>query len=238
MFYIYRKYIFMNQTPFIHHLPGFLNPDMLRATHQLLSTIPFVDGKATATDAARLAKNNLQADMNDQQAMPQLQQLMGMALMQQPKFQTELYAARVYPFLFSRYETGMGYGWHVDSPVMGNPPLRTDLAMTVFLSDPATYEGGELIIRTDAGELAYKPAMGDAVVYPCQYVHCVSEVRSGTRMAAVSWIQCSVRSLEQRLLLAGLKEAHNKLAAKDAQSAETQAVLQSWSNLLRMWAEV
>lgn len=228
----------MIQTPFIHHLPGFLNPELLNATKQLLGNIAFVDGKATATDAAKLVKNNLQADVNDQQVMPQLQQLMAMALMQQPKVQTDLYAARIYPFLFSRYESGMGYGWHVDSPVMGNPPVRTDLAMTVFLSDPSTYEGGELIIRTDAGEIAYKPAMGDAIVYPCQYVHCVNEVRSGTRMAAVSWIQCSVRSMEQRLLLAGLKDTHNKLAAKDAQSAETQAVLQSWSNLLRMWAEV
>lgn len=228
----------MTHTPYVHHLPGLLSAEMLSATHQLLSQVPFIDGKATATDAARQVKNNLQADVNDRQVMPQLQQLMGMALMQEPKFQTDLYAARVYPFLFSRYDEGMGYGWHVDSPVMGTPPVRTDLAMTVFLSDPSTYEGGELIIRTDAGEVSYKPAMGDAVVYPCQYVHCVNEVRSGIRMAAVSWIQCSVRSMEQRLLLGNLKGTHARLAAKDAQSDETQAILQSWSNLLRMWAEV
>ena len=228
----------MNQSQFIHHIPGLLNPETLHYVHQLLAQIPFVDGKATATNAARDVKRNMQADVNNQDIMPQLQQLMGMALMNQPKFQTELYAARIYPFLFSRYEPGMGYGWHVDSPVMGSPMVRTDLAMTVFLSDPATYEGGELVIKTDAGEISYKPAMGDAIIYPCQYVHCVNDVRSGVRAAAVSWIQCSVRSAEQRILLAGLKSAHQKLEAKDPQSEETQSVLQAWSNLLRMWAEV
>jgi PKHD-type hydroxylase len=228
----------MNQSQFIHHIPGLLNAETLHYVHQLLSQVPFVDGKATATNAARDVKRNLQADINNQDIMPQLQQVMGMALMNQPKFQTELYAARVYPFLFSRYEPGMGYGWHVDSPVMGSPMVRTDLAMTVFLSDPSTYEGGELVIKTDAGEISYKPAMGDAIVYPCQYVHCVNDVKSGVRAAAVSWIQCSVRSSEQRVLLAGLKNAHQKLEAKDPQAEETQALLQVWSNLLRMWADV
>jgi PKHD-type hydroxylase len=228
----------MNPTQYIHHLPGLLNSDALKVAHQLLGQIPFVDGKTTATSNARDVKRNLQADINNQTIMPQLQQVIGMSLMNEPKFQLELYAARVYPFLFSKYETNMGYGWHVDSPVMGVPPVRTDLAMTVFLSDPSTYEGGELVIRTDAGEVSYKPAMGDAIVYPCQYVHCVNDVRSGTRIAAVSWIQCSVRSMEQRSLLSQLKQTHHQLAAKNPQAEETQSVLQTWSNLLRMWAEV
>ena len=228
----------MNQTQFIHHIPGLLNPDSLQDINRLLERVPFVDGRITATDAAKEVKRNLQADANNQAVMPQLQQIMGMALVNEPKFQTELYAARVYPFLFSRCEANMGYGWHVDSPIMGVPNVRTDLAMTVFLSDPGTYEGGELVIRTDAGEVSFKPAMGDAIVYPCQYVHCVNDVRRGVRNVAVSWIQCSVRSMEQRSLLSGLKRAHNQLAAKSPQSDETQAVLQAWSNLLRMWAEV
>ncbi|MGZ3861719.1 MAG: Fe2+-dependent dioxygenase [Bacteroidia bacterium] len=228
----------VNKTPYIHHLPGLLNTAALNTIHQLLKNTPFIDGKATATDAARSVKRNLQADTNNQEIMSQLQQIIGMSLMNEPKFQTEMYASRIYPFLFSKYEKGMGYGWHVDSPMMGVPPVRTDLAMTIFLSDPAAYEGGELIIRTETGEISYKPAMGDAVIYPCQYVHCVNEVSSGTRMAAVSWIQCSVRSAEQRSLLSELKRAHNKLASKDQLAEETQAVLQVWSNLLRMWAEV
>lgn len=228
----------MNQTQYVQHLPGFLNKEMLNAIHQLLPKAPFVDGKTTATEAAREVKRNLQIDVNDRTVYPQLQQLIVMGLTKEPKFQTEFYASRVYPVLFSRCEAGMGYGWHVDSPVMGNPPVRTDLAMTIFLNDPSTYDGGELVIRTEAGETSYKPAMGDAVIYPCQYVHCVNEVKSGVRNVAVTWIQCSVRSAEQRQLLTSLKRMHEALAAKDAQSPETQLALQSWSNLLRMWADV
>lgn len=228
----------MDNTPYIQHIPGLLNSEALDMIHLLLAKAPFVDGGATATDAAKEVKRNMQVDVNDRQVMPQLQQVVGMALMNEPKFQTELYAARVYPFLFSRYESGMNYGWHVDSPIMGSPPVRTDLAMTIFLSDPSTYEGGELVIRTGDGERIYKPAKGDAIIYPCQFVHCVNKITRGTRVAAVSWIQCSVRSMEQRLLLGELKRVHEQLALKDPQSKESQGVLQAWSNLLRMWAEV
>lgn len=228
----------MNQAQYVQLLPGFLKPEMINALLPLIDKAPFIDGRTTATQAAREVKRNLQVDTNDRNIFPQMQQVIGMALMNEPKLNTEFYAARIYQILFSKCETGMGYGWHVDSPVMGVPPTRTDLAMTVFLSDPSSYEGGELVIRTETGETSYKPQLGDAVIYPCQYIHCVNDVKSGVRLAAVTWIQCSVRSAEQRQLLSNLKKVHEHLAAQDAQSPETQLALQSWSNLLRMWAEV
>jgi PKHD-type hydroxylase len=228
----------MNQAQYVQLLPGFLKPELINALLPLLEKAPFVDGKTTATEAARAVKRNLQVDINDRNIFPQLQQIIGVALMNETKFQTEFYASRIYQILFSKCETGMGYGWHVDSPIMGVPPTRTDLAMTIFLSDPSTYEGGELVIRTEAGETTYKPKLGDAVIYPCQYIHCVNDVTKGVRLAAVTWIQCSVRSAEQRQLLYNLKKVHEHLAAQNVQSAETQLALQNWSNLLRMWAEV
>lgn len=216
-----------------------LNEQSLNQINQLLKSAPYIDGKTTATDAAKLVKNNLQIDLNDRTVLPHLYQFLGQALNAEPKFNTVLYAARVYPFLFSKCETGMGYGWHVDSPLMagGGQTVRTDLAMTIFLSDPSTYEGGELVIRADGGEISFKPEAGEVVVYPCQYVHCVNPVISGTRSVAVTWLQCSVRSAEQRKILADLKSLHEDLAAEDANSARTQQVLQTWSNLLRMWAD-
>lgn len=227
------------QNPQYVHRFKLLDEQSLKTINQLLASAPYVDGKSTATDAAKLVKNNLQVDMNDRQVLPQLYQLIGNALGNEPKFNFSLYARSVYPFLFSKCLEGMGYGWHVDSPLMGgNPTVRTDLAMTIFLSDPSTYEGGELVIRTDGGELSFKPEAGEAVVYPCQYVHGVNEVRSGMRSVAVTWIQCSVRSAEQRKILSDLKQLHESLAAEDPTSLRTQQALQTWSNLLRMWAEV
>ncbi|MGL4597488.1 MAG: Fe2+-dependent dioxygenase [Bacteroidia bacterium] len=227
----------MQQFQNIHHF-SLLDQQTLTQINQLLASAPYIDGKSTATDAAKLVKNNLQVDMNDRRVLPQLYQLLGQALASEPKFNTVLYAARVYPFLFSKCESGMGYGWHVDSPLMGgNPTIRTDLAMTIFLSDPSTYEGGELVIRAEGKELMFKPKAGDVVVYPCQYVHAVNEVRNGVRSVAVSWLQCSVRNAEQRKILADLKSLHENLAAEDPNASRTQQALQTWSNLLRMWAD-
>lgn len=219
-------------------LQGVLSGPLLQQLQVLLSQAEFTDGRATATDAARSVKQNLQVDIQNQTILPAAQHLIGQALMQYPLFHTAFLPMRLYPFLLSKYEPGMQYGWHVDSPIMGNPPVRTDLAMTLFLSDPATYDGGELVIRDAQGETAYKPAQGDAVVYPCRFVHCVREVTRGVRLAAVSWIQSAVRSPEQRTVLLQLKHIHEQLSRQDANSTEANQLLQTWSNLLRMWAEV
>ncbi len=228
----------MQQPQYVHQIQ-LLNEQTLKSVNHYLANAPYIDGKTTATDAAKLVKNNLQIDLNDRTVLPQLYQLIGNALNLEPKFNTLFYTARVYPFLFSKCTKGMNYGWHVDSPLMGgNPAIRTDLAMTIFLSDPSTYEGGELVIQTDGGEVSYKPAAGTAVIYPCQYVHCVNEVTSGVRSVAVTWIQCSVRSAEQRKILGDLKHLHETMAAEDANSEQAQLVLQTWSNLIRMWAEM
>jgi len=232
------KQVFMLTEDNILHLPAFLGAQQLQLLDQLLEQAPFVDGRTTASDAAKLVKNNLQVDMNDRTVMPQLQQLVGMPLVSNPLLQDAVMPYRVYPILFSKYGAGMRYGWHVDSPAMGNPPVRTDMAMTLFLSDPSSYEGGELVIRTASGERFFKPAKGDAVVYPCNYVHQVSEVKSGERRAAVTWMQSAVRSAEKRRVLYDLKNAHALLTKKDPQSEETQLVLQTWSNLMRMWTEI
>ncbi len=219
-------------------LPGILPPASLQQIQFFIHQADFSDGRATASDSARNVKQNLQIDIQDHTVLPAVQQLLAQALMQYPFFHSAFYPARLYPFLISKYEPGMQYGWHVDSPVMGNPPVRTDLAMTLFLSDPASYEGGELVIRNTQGETRYKPQAGDAVVYPCRYVHCVSEVTGGTRIAAISWIQSAVRSAEQRAVLFSLREIHERLSRHNPNSEEASQLLQTWSNLLRMWAEV
>lgn len=84
---------------------------------------------------------------------------------------------------------------------MGEPVIRTDLAMTIFLSDPTAYEGGELVIQTSFGPVPLKPAKGDAILYPCQFLHCVNEVKKGERLAAVTWVQSNIQLTEQRQIL-------------------------------------
>jgi PKHD-type hydroxylase len=222
------------------HIPQLLKLEELNQIDSLLEKSRFVDGAKTASLAAKSVKNNLQIDIKDNNTLPQLQAIVNAVLQINPLFQIVALPKQIYPIVFSKYSEGMTYGWHVDSPQMGNPAvqnsvIRTDLAMTIFLSEPDTYEGGELLIQGSQGITAYKPAKGDAVVYPCMYLHCVNPITRGERRAAVTWIQSEVGSVEKRQILFNLNQIHGILYQKDAASYESNLLLQTHSNLLRMW---
>jgi len=221
-----------------HHIPALLKPEEITTLEKLIGKSNFVDGKATASMVAKEVKNNLQLDSADAEAMSSIQQILNNAIQSSPFFQAASQPKKIHPFIISKYGPHQFYGWHVDSPIMGEPAIRTDLAMTIFLSDPATYEGGELMIQTSGGAVAFKPAKGDAILYPCQFLHCVNEIKSGERIAAVTWIQSNIQSSEQRQLLFELNQVHALLQQKDKHSPEANQLLQSYSNLFRMWADV
>ena len=221
-----------------NHIPALLKPEELTALEKLISEANFVDGKASASMAAKEVKNNLQLDSADAETMTSIQQILDHAILTSPFFQVAAQPKKIHPFIISKYGSRQFYGWHVDSPIMGDPAIRTDLAMTIFLSDPASYEGGELMILSSAGQMAVKPAKGDAILYPCQFLHCVNEIKSGERIAAVTWIQSNIQSAEQRQLLFELNQVHAILQQKDKHSPEANQLLQTYSNLFRMWADV
>ncbi|MEK7227144.1 MAG: Fe2+-dependent dioxygenase [Bacteroidota bacterium] len=220
-----------------HHIASFLKPEELIALEVLIEKASFVDGKATASMAAKEVKNNQQLDPADA-VMASVQQLISNAVQSSPYFNAAAQPKKIHPFIISKYGPRQFYGWHVDSPIMGNPMVRTDLAMTIFLSDPSRYEGGELMLQTSAGATAFKPVKGDAILYPCQFLHCVNEIKSGERIAAVTWIQSNIQSSEQRQLLFELNQVHALLQQRDKNAPEAQQLLQTYSNLFRMWADV
>ena len=219
-------------------IPGLLKSEEVSSIEGLIAKASFVDGKITATAAARAVKNNLQVDANNKEVLDSVNEIIRKALQESPLFQMAAMPHHVYPYIISKYSSGKYYGWHVDSPIMGDPPIRTDLAMTIFLSDPETYVGGELILQTTAGSVSFKPAKGDAILYPCQYLHCVNEIKSGERLAAVTWIQSKIKSPEQRQILFHLGQVQAVLNQKDMHAPETNLLMQSYSNLVRMWAEL
>ena len=131
-----------------------------------LEQAEFVDGKLTAGWHAKQVKHNTQLK-NDAKPLQELQAIVTTALKRNRLFQTAVRPKTIRPCLFSRYEVGMYYGDHVDNALMGDGALmRSDVSVTVFLSDPTTYEGGELVIDTATGEQSFKLAAGDIVAYP------------------------------------------------------------------------
>jgi PKHD-type hydroxylase len=219
------------------HIPQLLTATELITIDALIASANFIDGKLTATLAAKDVKNNLQIEAGNV-SLAEIQKVISGALAQSPLFNIAALPKTVYPFLVSKYSAGKYYGWHVDSPVMGKPPIRTDMAMTIFLSDPASYEGGELAIQSGTGITNFKPAKGDAVLYPCQYLHCVNEIKSGERVAAVTWIQSNVKDPGQRQILFELNQVHSALFQQVPNAPATNLLLQTHSNLFRMWADV
>lgn len=221
------------------HVPGLLSKEALEQTDSWLPLLQFTDGKATATGPAKEVKNNLQASREAHAAHPQFQQLIASAILQNPLVQTAVMPVKILPPLVSKYEAGMHYGWHTDSPLMGSEfILRADVSITVFLNDPSEYEGGELVIHSPGGYVNYKLAKGDAVVYPTTRLHGVNAVVSGCRKAAVTWMQCAVKDAGQRELLFQLKSASDGIAVRQGGTTEHLLLMQVYSNLVRMWAEV
>src|SRR3546814_13982024 len=97
------------------------------------------------------------------------------------------------------FATSPAYGDHVDDALMGgDDPVRSDLSVTVFLNDPAEYEGGELVLDTPGGEQVFKLPLGAAVVYSSTTLHRVEPVTAGVRRAAVTWVQSLVRAGARR----------------------------------------
>jgi PKHD-type hydroxylase len=115
---------------------------------------------------------------------------------------------------------------------------RSDIALTVFLNPPDAYDGGELVIRSSAGEQVVKLAAGDAVLYPAGSIHHVSPVTRGERLVAVTWVQSLVRDAARRELLYGLNAAREKLLRDVPDAVEAAQVNAAYMNLIRMWSDI
>ena len=199
----------------------------------------FEDGRNTAGWHARLVKNNEQLQMAGKTANA-LRTEVEKALTGHPLFQMAARPAKMAPILFSRYRAGMTYGHHVDDPVMGRGPgrLRTDISFTLFLDDPDSYEGGELVTDTTAGEQSYKLPAGAAVVYPSSTLHRVEPVTLGQRRVAIGWIQSTIRDPAHREVLFDLDTARRQLFEREGKTTEFDLLTKSLANLQRFWAEI
>jgi len=187
-----------------------------------------MDGRATAGLEAARIKRNLQVEPGSA-AHTELSELVKKALNANEAFKQLSLPRRVSSFLFSRYDTGMEYGPHTDDAYRSHELLRTDVAVTLFLSDPASYEGGALVV----GNEALRPPAGDAVVYAASTIHRVSEVTRGSRLAVVFWVQSLVRDEGQRDILFTLQNVINRVN----NPVLSLTLARVHQNLQRMWIE-
>ncbi|MET0026846.1 MAG: Fe2+-dependent dioxygenase [Candidatus Thiodiazotropha sp.] len=220
-------------------IDGLLDSVQLQKIEQILSQAEFVDGRLTAGMAAKKVKNNLELKGTAQQ-MELLIRILTSAMGNNPVFRSAVLPYRMADPIVARYEPGMTYGDHVDDPLMGlsGQRFRSDVSMTIFLREPDTYTGGELVVRTTFGEKRVKLKAGSAVIYPSSSLHHVAEVTQGERLVALAWIQSYVRDPSRRELLFELDQAREDLLKNREHEPTTGLVDKSYANLLRMWSDV
>lgn len=215
-------------------IDNLLNPEELEIIVTNLQPAKFVDGKTTAGWHAKLVKNNTQLG-TDAECSQALQELVKKALRRNALFKAAIQPKIIHSLRFSRYETGMTYGRHVDNALMGRN--RSDVSFTLFLNDPSSYEGGELVIEATDNERSFKLPAGSTVLYPSSSLHRVEPVTKGIRLAAVGWVQSLVRNSSQREILFDLETARRSIFAKQGKTIEFDLLSKSYSNLLRMWVD-
>jgi PKHD-type hydroxylase len=221
-------------------IPGVLGAQEAKAFRERLTQSEWQDGAATAGDLARSQKHNQQIDQRAEIA----RELGGEVLRRiggHPLFVSAALPRRIYPPRFNRYADAGEYGAHVDSSLMRAPGeeqlIRTDLAATLFLSNPDDYDGGELEIESPFGAQAVKLPAGEMVLYPASSLHRVTPVTHGERLASFFWIESLVSDDGERALLFDLDQSIQRLRASGAEEGEMIRLSGLYHNLLRRWAK-
>ncbi|APO94589.1 Fe2+-dependent dioxygenase [Xanthomonas vesicatoria] len=224
-------------------IPDVLTPAQLGELRARLDAADWADGRITAGHQSAQAKDNAQLP-EDSAVAREASALVLEALSRNSTFFSAVLPRRIYPPLFNRYSGGQSFGYHVDNAVRydrsrgGAEPVRTDVSGTLFLSDPDSYDGGELVIEDTYGTQSVKLPAGHLVIYPGTSLHKVMPVTRGTRVASFFWTQSMLRDDAQRRLLFDLDVSIRRLTQDTPGHPSLIQLTGVYHNLLRQWADV
>lgn len=222
-------------------IPGVLTAEQVAQARQTLEAAQWVDGRVTAGHQSARSKDNMQLP-EDHPTSRQLGDMILAALQRNSLFISAALPLRVFPPLFNRYQGGQSFGNHVDNAIRqvpgGGMRIRTDLSATLFLAEPAEYDGGELMVEDTYGVHSVKLPAGDLVLYPSTSLHNVRPVTRGARVASFFWIQSMVRDDGERTLLFDLDSAIQRVASEIPNSLAPVQLTAVYHNLLRRWADM
>ncbi|MBA2590182.1 MAG: Fe2+-dependent dioxygenase [Alphaproteobacteria bacterium] len=227
-------------------IPRLLSTEQVAHMRGQLAGMDWVDGRATAGAQSAGIKHNLQVP-EDTPAARVLGDMILSALGQNERFMSAALALRVYPPMFNRYDPGMNFGAHIDNSIRFVKPslgtgapirIRTDMSATLFLTDPADYDGGELVVEDTFGNHSVKLAAGDLVLYSATSRHHVTPVTRGSRWSSFFWIQSMVRDESARTMLFELDTSIQALRKQIGDTHEVVRLTGLYHNLVRRWADV
>ncbi|WP_155263622.1 Fe2+-dependent dioxygenase [Sphingomonas segetis] len=202
---------------------------------RIAASAPFVDGRIS--NPHNKAKQNEQ--LHEPAAYQKSSDLLRKAMLRSPEFMEFAFPIAMAPPMMTRYKPGMKYGAHADAAFIQLPgaTIRSDLSCTIFLNDPADYDGGDLHVSLGDGELSFKLKPGEAIIYPSDTFHQVMPVTRGERLVAITFIQSRIPDPFRRTLLFELNEvaALEGLKMDPENYARMQLVQQK---LLRYWGDM
>ncbi|ABQ33550.1 putative 2OG-Fe(II) oxygenase superfamily protein [Bradyrhizobium sp. BTAi1] len=201
------------------------------------------DGRSTAGAQSAMVKRNEQLPPDSEVARKLGHRIIS-AMTANPRFLAAAIPQHIFPPLFNRYaaDSGHHFGIHVDNAVRGDKltglRIRTDLSVTLFLSEPEEYDGGELVIEDLYGSHEVKLPAGDLVLYPASSLHMVTPVTRGVRIASFFWLQSMIRDPLARSMIFDLDTTIQDLSRRMGRDDPEMVRLTGlYHNLIRYWAE-
>ncbi|HZO21312.1 MAG TPA: Fe2+-dependent dioxygenase [Steroidobacteraceae bacterium] len=215
-------------------IEDFLSAAEVQTITEVAQKTKFIDGRRS--NPHNMTKHNVIAEPTDA-AGQQAAQIALAALQRSDIARDFVFPRRVAIPVLTRYGVGMSYGAHIDSAFLpvGTEPLRSDVSCTVFISDPSTYVGGELVIYLGSEEVRIKGKAGQAVFYASTSVHQVAPVTSGERLVLVTFIESQIADPMHRDLLYALNEVRALEGLKMDWRNRTRLEYVS-ANLQRLWS--
>ncbi|GEN12286.1 PKHD-type hydroxylase [Myxococcus fulvus] len=222
------------------HIPKVLTASEVAHCRQVMEQADWADGRITAGHQSGQVKKNLQLPEGSAAARELGERVLA-GLEKSALFLSAALPQRIFPPLFNRYDASMSFGSHVDNAIRRIPGsgqrVRTDVSATLFLSEPDSYDGGELVVEDTYGHHAVKLPAGDLILYPATSLHHVTPVTRGARLASFFWVQSMVRDVSQRALLFDLDASITQLNQEVPKSPSLVMLTGVYHNLLRQWAE-
>jgi len=224
-------------------VPGILSKDDVAEFRHIMDSSDWEDGRSTAGAQSAMVKRNEQLPPDSEVARKLGHRIIS-AMTANPRFLAAAIPQQIFPPLFNRYsaESGHHFGIHVDNAVRGDKltglRIRTDLSVTLFLSEPEDYDGGELIIEDLYGSHEVKLPAGDLVLYPASSLHMVTPVTRGVRVASFFWLQSMIRDPLARSMIFDLDTTIQGLSQRMGRDDPEMVRLTGlYHNLIRYWAE-
>ena len=219
------------------NVPNILSSDEVDAIVKTLNEAGssiWQDGSSSAYGMAKKVKKNSQCDPKHPVVRDILEKVEA-KLLNDTAFIAAARPDRFSCLMINAYRPGMSYGRHLDASYIGD--IRTDISVTLFLSSPTAYEGGDLVMETPFCEMSIKGEKGGVFLYPSTSFHRVEEVTSGTRLAIVGWLKSRIKQPHHREILFDLERTLHKLADDKSQQAHYMNLLGVKNRLLREWGE-